>query len=121
MCLISYFVVYCPADAEPENVTLQPTEGKCDGLLVVTHLNTASLGDYRKIYLSEKNEYLNLKKRFRILKKNIIINIEAKGNCCWELFPRPKYVGKQKQEINPNKTYLPTFQAKSAKKKKCNN
>ena len=85
----------------------------------MTHSNAGSLGDYRRIHLSEKDQYVNIRKKFPVLKKHVIHGIKANGNCCWELFPLPKYRGKKRQVISPDIVHLPDFQAKSAKKKMC--
>ena len=96
-----------------------PEDDKCTGSLILKHSNSESLGDYRKICLSEKDEYLNIRKKFPVLKENVIHGLNADGDCCWELFARRKFRGKKVQKIWPGELYLPEFQVISAKRKIC--
>ena len=94
-------------------------DDKCTGSLILKHSNSESLGDYRNINLSEKDEYINIRKKFPFLKENLIHGLQADGDCCWEVFARPKYRGKKVQTIWPGELYLPEFQVISAKRKIC--
>merc|ERR1712141_385417 len=91
----------------------------CTGSLNLKHSSLESLGEYRQVILSEKNEYINIRKKFPVLKKNIIHGLQANGDCCWELFSLPRYRGKKLQTVWPGEIYLPEFQAVSAKGKIC--
>ena len=119
------YLVNCPSDDTNLNPRKEETDsllmppGECTGSLILKHSNAEAIGDYRKIYLSEKNEYVNIRRKFPILKVNIVLGLEAEGNCCWELFPVPKYRGKKSQEIWPEHPRLPEFIPISAKKKTC--
>ena len=99
--------------------SLLSSDDKCDGTIIIKHSNAESLGDYQKLYLSEKDQYRNIRKKFSFLKENYILGLRAEGNCCWKLFPRPKYQGKKTQMILPGKETLPEFQAISLKKMLC--
>lgn len=99
--------------------SLLSSDDKCDGTIIIKHSSAESLGDYQKLYLSEKDQYRNIRKKFNFLKENHILGLRAEGNCCWELFPRPKYQGKKTQMILPGKETLPEFQAISLKKMLC--
>ena len=55
----------------------------------------------------------------RFLKENHVHGLRAEGDCCWELFLRPKYQGKKTQTISPGKETLPEFQPISLKKMLC--
>ena len=96
-----------------------PPDDTCTGSLVLQHSNSVSLGEYRKIFLSEKDQYINIRRKFPVLKENNILGLQAKGDCCWDLFPIPKYRGKKVQSIYPGEIYLPDFQVVSAKGKIC--
>merc|ERR1711997_1117526 len=93
--------VNCPfEDENPQEIRKEDipvSDEKCIGSLVLTHSNTGSLGEYRRIHLSENDQYVNIRKKFSVLKKHVIHAIKAKGSCCWELFPLPKYRGKKRQ------------------------
>ena len=117
------FLVNCPSEPDTQTtrtgLTSLPRTDKCTGSLVLKHSNYDSLGNYRKIILSQKDEYLNVRKVFPVLKKHIIHGLNAEGTCCWELFSRPKHRGKKVQTIWPGEVYLPEFQVISAKRNIC--
>ena len=113
----------CPSEEDTHMTRKGFTEigedDKCTGSLILKHSNSESLGDYRNIRLSEKDEYINIRKKFPVLKENVIHGLQADGDCCWELFARKKYRGKKVQTIWPGELYLPEFQVISAKRKIC--
>ena len=95
-------------------------DNNCTGSLIVKHSSPESLGNYHRLYLSEKNEYRNIRKKFSILKKHIIVGMRAEGTCCWEVFPKRRHQGETKQILTPDDDHLPQFQVISARKKICN-
>merc|ERR1739844_160372 len=114
--------VECPSNDEDDTTrsgstaSLLSSDEKCDGTIILKHSSAESLGDYQKLYLSEKDQYRNIRKKFDFLKENHVHGLRAEGDCCWELFPRPKYQGKKTQTISPGKETLPEFQPISLKK-----
>ena len=94
------------------------SESECTGSLTIAHED-----DRRNIhYLSlvgHRTQYPNIKRGFRILRRNIISHLEVFGNCCWELYPDRKFRGK-KQIISPGGDIIyPDFPPTSIKKVHC--
>ena len=127
-----FFTVHCPLEhneKETRTFTLwhrplplppkKKTNDKCDGSLFITHSNINSLSDYKRARLHERIEYPNLRRGFKIFKQNVIIQLEAEGNCCWEVYPRKKFGGANKQDIKPGISYYPEFPPRSVRKKDC--
>ena len=67
---------------------------ECVGSLIITHSNIKSLGDYKKIRLPGGNTKMAfpwLIKGYKVLRQNVVIQLEGEGNCCWEIFDRPNF------------------------------
>ena len=47
--------------------SLLSSDEKCDGTIILKHSSAESLGDYQKLYLSEKDQYRNIRKKFNFL------------------------------------------------------
>ena len=92
---------------------------KCTGAFVLLHSHPEELGNYHRLYLSEKDEYKNIRIKFPILKKNIVVGVKTEGDCCWEIFPTHKHQGEISKILAPNYDYLPNFRVISVRKIIC--
>ena len=119
------FLVKCPIDDETQTARHVPAEAflkddkECTGSLILNHSSQELLGNYHRLYLSEKDEYKNIRRKFPILKNNIIVGMNVVGTCCWEVFPTRKHKGDTSEVLFPDTNYLPKFQIISARKTIC--
>ena len=115
--------IECPAESEIEAQELPPEEdtekesdrslsSDCSGSLTFFHYGPDDF-DFMKHQLSGK-EYSNL----NILNGRVIINIENKGSCCWELFDDSDFYGKS-QELYNKYNKAPNLHPKSIRKITC--
>ena len=71
----------------------------CKGHLNILHADENDLGNFQTLQLSsfggrsKDGAYQNIKRGFSILKINIIIQMTAIGDCCWETYGKPKFKG----------------------------
>ena len=92
---------------------------KCVGSLNIAHIDGY---DYEKDFDLDgyRNDYLNIKRGFPILRRNYIVRLETFGDCCWELYPEVKFQGKKKIML-PGGFINPDFQPMSVKRVECPN
>ena len=61
--------------------------------------------------------YRNIKRGFAILKKNIVIQMVANGDCCWDIYDQRKFRGEN--QYLPHGEHIPDIQPKSIKRVNC--
>jgi len=97
---------------------LERTRASCVGYLKIVHASKTALFDYKHIRLGgAKKEYPYLNSGFRILKRNVIIHVDA-SDCCWELYERSTFKG-AKQSVDPGGKIYTEFKPSSAKQVIC--
>ena len=93
----------------------------CLGSLKIIHAEEKSLANQQNIQLGgDRTEYPNLKKGFPDLKINVILNVEAYGCNCWEIYENPRYAG-EKETVIPGETHYLSVNMGSIRKVKCSN
>ena len=142
MFILLYLLVYCPVESfeEVEN-QLEYTETmtslrtrfartiarnddmgndpKCLGSLIIIHAPENNLDDPQTIRLGgHRTEYSNMKRGFPELRNNVILNVEAFGCECWEIFERPQFAG-AKEIVFPGEPHHLSMEMGSILKVKC--
>jgi hypothetical protein len=95
----------------------------CIGTLEIVHANQNDLKKFESLRLAPNGgidhdgAYQNIKRGFPILKRNIVIQMVANGDCCWEIYGTRKFQG-GKQYL-PHGEHLPEIQPISIKRVHC--
>ena len=93
----------------------------CLGSLKIIHAQEKSVATQQNIHLGGVlAEYPNLKKGFPDLKINVILNVEAYGCNCWEIYENPRYAG-EKETVIPGEPHYLSVNIGSIRKVKCSN
>ena len=95
----------------------------CAGALRIKHVSEDNLGVYETISLggkdkdgSEKMKWQNIRSGFKVLKTNIVVSMQAEGNCCWEYYAGERFRGEVADVVGE---HTPEFGPISVKKKGC--
>ena len=128
-----WIVVFCPVEAfdgvdnqlifnETRNsVETRKSSFTCLGSLKIIHAQEKSLANQQNIQLGgDRTEYPNLKKGFPDLKINVVLNVEAYGCNCWEIYENPRYTG-EKETVTPGEPHYLSVNMGSIRKVKCSN
>ena len=93
----------------------------CLGSLKIIHAQETSLANQQNIQLGgDRAEYPNLKKGFSDSKINVILNVEAYGCNCWEIYENPRYAG-EKETVIPAEPHYLSVNIGSIRKVQCSN
>ena len=123
-------IVYCPIEALGQDVVVNETriagvagtkEAKkdCGSFLKIVHATESDLVDIHTIKLGgNRREYPNIRKGFPLLKKNLVLHVEADGCECWEVYTQPRFIG-EKDDIVPGDRHYLKVRAGSIRKVKC--
>ena len=122
-----HFIVNCPIEKLEEDsadtirgaTEVKGASRSCGGSLKIVHAKENDLGNPKDITLGGKREeYQNVKRGFPVLKKNIVLHVEAYGCVCWEIYDNPRFAG-NKEEITPGDRQYVKFTPASIKKVEC--
>ena len=96
---------------------------ECSGSLIVTHaiLDGLLCNNQKTILPGKRKEFPNLARRLGG-KKRIVLSIQARGTCCWQIFSKLKYKGMRTQDIAPGgEPIMLNVLPRSVKQKECVN
>ena len=120
----SSVMVSCPLEDHiiDEHISTETCRGgvSCIGSLKIVHANKRDLGNFQTLLLGgnggrgKDGAYKNIK---RVIKRNIVIQMETLGNCCWEIYAKRTFKGR-KQHIYLGESF-PEIKPVLAKKLLC--
>ena len=129
----SEFLVYCPVEDLDSiehqlhfnetriSIASKSSSKNCEGSLKIFHAHESNLADKRNILLGgDRIEYPNLKKGFPDLEVNVILNVEAYGCQCWEVFQNSRFAG-EKETVVPGEPHHLSIEIGSIRKTQCAN
>ena len=98
-------------------------QASCIGSLKIVHGNEDELGNFQELFLESDSGfkkdggYYNIRRRFPILRTNVIIQLITQGSCCWEIYEKRKFKG-EKQYLHQGE-HFPDIQPASIRRVKC--
>ena len=98
-------------------------KASCIGSLKIVHGNEDELGNFQELFLESDSGfkkdggYYNIRRRFPILRTNVIIQLITQGSCCWEIYEKRKFKG-EKQYLHQGE-HFPDIQPASIRRVKC--
>ena len=128
-----WIVVYCPIEDfdgvdnqlifnETRNsVETRKSSFTCSGSLKIIYAGGKSLTSQQNIQLGgDHTEYPSLNKGFPDLKITVVLNVEAYGCNCLEIYENPRYAG-ETEIVPPGEPHYLSVNMGSIRKVKCSN
>ena len=94
------------------------SDAHCIGSLIVGHEDE----DWNVNYLSIESHpprYRNIRRRFPVIRVNVVSTIEIIGNCCWELYSGLNFKGERQTIFPTGEEIFVDFQPFSIKRLEC--
>ena len=94
------------------------SDAHCIGSLIIGHEDEDWNINYLRIE-GYPHRYRNIRRRFPIIRANVVSTIEVIGNCCWELYAGLSFKGERQTIFPTGEEIFVDFQPFSIKRLEC--
>ena len=94
------------------------SEARCIGSLIIGHEDEDWNINYLRIE-GYPHRYRNIRRRFPVIRANVVSTIEIIGNCCWELYSGLSFKGERQTIFPTGEEISVDFQPFSIKRLEC--
>ena len=91
---------------------------RCIGTLKIVHEDTEGQWDNFDLD-GYKSYYPNIKRGFQYLRTNHIVQLEVFGDCCWNIYSKPRKNGERQILLPEGNVVYPDFQPVSVHRLEC--